>query len=104
MSFEGYYQILCKNGHYHCEDCYSSYGYGDTLVWRCPECQEQVAWENLVDITNGTYEQDEEGNMIRIDGYIELQKKTEALYEECPTCKVSRLLKSATYHIPGEEK
>ena len=45
MSFEGYYQHLCENGHYWCCDAYCD---NDT----CNECGGNSVWENLVDQTN----------------------------------------------------
>jgi len=85
MSFEGYYQILCRNGHESEADCYedpnfdgpervSFYDGGEEFdhpLWRCHSCNEVAAWWNLVDITNGSYYDDE-----RIDGYVELEYAT----------------------------
>jgi hypothetical protein len=48
MSFEGYYQCLCENGHYSCRDPFDS---EDDFC--CPSCDNKtIAWENLVDQTN----------------------------------------------------
>lgn len=49
MSFEGYIQHICKNGHYGVEP----YDYaGDQPMWKCHECREGSIWSNLVDETN----------------------------------------------------
>jgi len=44
MSYEGYEQCICKNGHYFECDCRQD------LV--CPICEEEQAWYNSVDETN----------------------------------------------------
>ena len=50
MSFEGYYRILCKNGHLHHHDPYS---YGPFHAeWKCSDCGAPAAFEQLVDETN----------------------------------------------------
>jgi hypothetical protein len=109
MSFEGYYQILCRNGHIGGADCYddpnfdgtgSAYRDSDTdPLWHCVECNEVAAWWNLVDITNGSYYQDE-----RIDGYVELELATEP--DVC-TCECGYVHPKSgelsTYHIPKED-
>ncbi|RLG37460.1 MAG: hypothetical protein DRO01_07150 [Thermoproteota archaeon] len=77
MSFEGYYQILCERGHYWTEDVYLVDDPVSEL--RCPKCGGRVVWYNLVDVTNGSY--DEDGN--RIDGYVELEIEEERV---CPLC------------------
>jgi hypothetical protein len=79
MSFEGYYQVLCRKGHYHTEDCYDHPLFAENdryidptkPVWTCPDCGAAARWSNLVDVTNGSY--DEEGN--RIDGAVVLIPK-----------------------------
>lgn len=49
MSFEGYYQHICQNGHYGTEP----YDYaGDAPPWKCDECGAESAWCNRVDDTN----------------------------------------------------
>ena len=68
MSFEGYNQLLCKKGHYFNLDVYDARDIEDI---KCPVCKENVAWYNIVDVTNGSYE-----GKVRIDGYIELKIKT----------------------------
>lgn len=47
MSYEGYTEFLCKEGHYFCMDCC------DDGVTRCPRCGATVAYTNSVDQTNG---------------------------------------------------
>ena len=81
MSFEGYYQFLCKKGHYYTESANSARFYlfspRDQDV-RCPYCGEKIVWYNLVDLTNGSFE----GNR-RIDGYVELKLLKERVCDKC---------------------
>lgn len=61
MSFEGYFQVLCGNGHYHEFDAYEwDRWYGGEMKesWKCnalikdEPCYASVREENLVDDTN----------------------------------------------------
>lgn len=81
MSFEGYFQILCENGHYFCPDVYSvaNFAFKSYDEWECPICQAKMAWYNIVDLTNGS--EDEDGNPI--DGYVELEIKEQSKCEHC---------------------
>lgn len=85
MSFEGYYQRLCKNGHLSCEDVYMS---DNENYWRCSNCKEPLAWWNLVDQTN---EPDE--------GKIELEEKEPATACQCH-CGHIHVAVAKTYRIP----
>lgn len=76
MSYEGYSQFLCKYGHYWSEDCYTA----DIATSKCPYGHPAV-WENMVDVTNGSY--DEDGNQI--DGYIQLKERSRRTCEHCGT-------------------
>ncbi len=72
MSFEGYYQKICGQGHsWHCD------AYGEVGI--CPYCGEATVWSNLVNYTNGSW--DDEGN--RIDGFVELEVMEERKCESC---------------------
>ena len=90
MSFEGYYQILCEDGHYDDVDCYTC----EPEDWKCPECKKKVAWWNLVDVTNGSWEDDK-----RIDGHVELEVKSEH-HCECSKCGNKHLSRPSEYKIP----
>ena len=54
MSYEGFYEFLCKNGHYERFDVYDSLcpEYGGR-GWKCLECGEPCHKFNSVDQTNG---------------------------------------------------
>jgi len=70
MSFEGCYQRLCKVGHLSEEDVYTS---DNENYWKCPDCQESLAWWNLVDQTNDPEE-----------GRVELKEKDPAALDVAP--------------------
>jgi hypothetical protein len=92
MSFEGYYQILCKNGHLDTPDVY--------LVaepWKCPDCGAEKAWSNMVNLTNGSYSSDDE--TTRIDGYVELVQNT-TTFCTCTHCGNTHPTAPTTYRIP----
>ena len=102
MSFEGYYQVICKNGHYHLVDVFEypifeendrrlKNSFFPYIFIKCPECDELTAWYNLVNITNGSYcscnpeySDNAEGCEFcdhgRIDGYVDL-KESEDVYK-----------------------
>jgi hypothetical protein len=50
----------------------------DCAKQKCPKCKAKCVWWNLVDITNGSYEDNE-----RIDGYIELKVKKQTKCDKC---------------------
>lgn len=92
MSYEGYSQFLDKVGHYWTIDCnIEGDNIGDN---KCPICKEKAVWRNMVNTTNGSW--DDEGN--RIDGYIELKvkKKISGLCSCCGKEHVCEI----NYHIP----
>ena len=118
MSFEGDYQVLCKNGHEHEIDCYEhpifeiSNAPDDYVVWKCSICGELAAWYNFVDTTNGSYcdccneeyidlaEGCEYCDHGRIDGYIELEIKNPEELCTCKDCGNTHVIKRETKIIP----
>ena len=105
MSFEGYFQRLCKNGHYSELDVYDPTDVPRER-WKCDVCGEPLAWEKTVDQTNGTYcacprgraaEAEEHnpnfkciycGEDGRIDGYVELEMEEQSCLEAPATFKI----------------
>ena len=90
MSFEGYFQLLCKNGHYDSEDV-NMMDRVDKL--NCKKCGRKIVWWNLVDQTNGSFEDNK-----RIDGYVELKVKKDIACDKCGTV-LERI-----YKIPRKRK
>ena len=95
MSYEGFSQFWCKNSHYWTLDCNIVEDLQKNL---CPICKKPAVFENMVDITNGSF--DDEGN--RIDGFIELE-----LIEEhkaiCETCGKEHICNCSKYEIPTKK-
>jgi hypothetical protein len=89
MSFEGYYEVLCANGHYDCVDIYNERNPHDN-EWKCYSCGAHVAWVHLVDCTNGT------GEFLR----DKLRKLCDANVWTCPTCLTDRVIEDTVYAIP----
>ena len=86
MSFEGTYQILCRNGHQFAEDVYVF----DEDMSVCPTCGEEPIWVNLIDETNG------EGIVIN------LKVKEECEYCKCDKCNDIHIKKAQTYYVPED--
>lgn len=75
MSFEGYYQKLCKNGHLTEHDVYIE-------VKECYKCHSEFIWKKLVDTTND----EEEPAKLKMKVQI--------------TCKHCDSILETRYHIP----
>jgi len=88
MSFEGYYQLLCPNGHLGVLDAYT-YDFGDSN--KCFWCDENWCWENLVDCTN------DEGEAIVLEV---LEPPTVCT---CTECGDRHLSEGAIYVIPEDK-
>ncbi|MBI3632293.1 MAG: hypothetical protein HY225_02500 [Candidatus Vogelbacteria bacterium] len=103
MSYEGYVQVLCENGHYHAFDAYDDVvsnsidwaqfnGYGgvdqERKPWAC-FCGKDMVWVNNVDETN-----------CESAGYVELEVQTEAKFCTCVDCGNKHVTEAMTYKIP----
>ena len=94
MGYSGYSQFLDSKGHYWTEDC----NIADLKTSRCPICSSKAVFENMVDETNGSF--DEKGN--RIDGFIELKVKKK-ISGVCSCCGKEHICE-ITYNIPKRRK
>lgn len=128
MSFEGYFQILCQNGHLRECDCYVEPMFfrnnkeeePEYPLWTC-SCGAHAAWWNLVDETNGSIccSWDEEQDVCcdtdycnqeqyaacrqkcgRIDGFVDLEVLDEQETETCESCGHTKVIREVTYRIP----
>lgn len=85
MSFEGYYQMICKKGHLWHIECYN----GEPELVTCTHkvagqtCGQPTKWWNLVDTTNGSFDDD---GVTRIDGYLEPVLLKDAERCICTSC------------------
>lgn len=97
MSWEGYYQVLCKNGHLSCVDGYAYAGYGldddDDEAYLCPVCGDGAVWHYCVDQTNTA------GHAY--DKFVEIET---AKTETCLTCGHVRTISEARYRVPTKEE
>lgn len=98
MSYEGYEQYLCEDGHYITADCFDS---GDYTVCHCGK---PIVWWNSVNETNGSFDVDEHGEetSLRIDGYVELKVKSPAETHTC-SCGNVHSVSHAIYYIPEDQ-
>ena len=91
MSFEGYDQLLCSQGHLSIADCYDSVElYSKNELCRCGEV---FVFRHIVDQTNGY----DETNPDNCD-----MKFEEITPEEVEVCNLGHehIIKEATYRIP----
>ena len=98
MSYEGYSQLLCKNGHTWNVDCNEMLRYEKRSDVKCPHCGEKAIWKNMVDETNGSF--DDDGH--RIDGYIKLKMRIERS-GVCSACGKKHICEQ-TYYIPEKKR
>lgn len=68
-----------------------------TEIIKCPICKEEYVWENMVNITNGSW--DDSGK--RIDGYKKLKVKKK-ISGVCSCCGAEHICE-ITYHIPKKK-
>jgi len=104
MSWEGYYQVLCKKGHLFSADPYTCdmYDSAHHHTPLCP-CGEPAVWYNSVDTTNGSFGEDDHGHEVRIDGYIPddaFVLLTPAEYCTCDKCQHRHMTIMPTYAPP----
>lgn len=103
MSFSGFYQILCENGHYCIQDAWFN---EENFV--CPFCKStKIAWINGVDQTN---ECTRECDLLEKEkdicckygcGYREFEEILPQKNEVCPTCgHFLRVIQERTFKIP----
>ena len=91
MSYEGFEQHICANGHYY--TTYASGYYCDTP--NCPECNAQSAFCNSVDQTNGP----SQGELMYPQDFAHLLVR-DAVWDTCPHCQHTKLISAAVYRIP----
>jgi hypothetical protein len=106
MSYEGYVQILCEEGHYSIRDTYNDV-VPENFVCKCQieppydnVCGARMAWWNQVNLTNGSWEVNPEtGKEERIDGFVWLEILEEG--EVCEHC--GNKMTTDRYKIPEDK-
>lgn len=96
MSFEGYNQCVCKNGHYFEEDAMMVRYDGSE---NCPDCGAEAAWVNCVDDTNCDSYGKIPYEMLR-EKY--LAKKAEV--ETCECCGHAEEVSPEEFKVPTREE
>jgi hypothetical protein len=90
MSFEGYYQLLCENGH----ETQGSQELTGSATW-CEQCRGKIVYHNLVDCTNN-----EDEVMIKFEEIIPPDRKIETL----PDGRIKRIFITGKYRLPDNIK
>ena len=97
MGFSGFYQFWCKNSHYWTVDSNEPSLQYSNEEQKCPICNEVEIFQNIVNQTNGSFDDEK-----RIDGFI----KPELIDEQkliCP-CGNEHICSCSTYKIPEVKK
>ena len=101
MSYEGYSQFWCKKGHYWTKDCEElpNLMYEENVKQKCPICKGEEVFENMVNVTNGSG--DDDGT--RIDNWIE-PEMDKLNISVCPECRKPHTCECSTYKIQNVKK
>lgn len=80
MSWEGYAQMLCKNGHLREHDegfCYADHS-------KCPSCDAEVIGFAIIDTTNGC----DQANQTVYDSSMDAYESSDGIHHEelCTSC------------------
>jgi hypothetical protein len=91
MSYEGYNQLICVNGHYTTADCYHQHEI-------CFICAGKIVFNNAVDETNC------EAIGVIPDQYLEKLKLTDSVCCTCESCRHRHVKEIAIYRCPTDEE
>jgi len=91
MSYEGYDQHICENGHQFSLDAMNYDNYMGNA--KCHICKAESVWSLAVDQTN------DEG--FPYTNFVEIEPKK---HETCEHCGHTKLISEATYRVPTEEE
>jgi hypothetical protein len=94
VSYEGWFQLLCANGHLSACDAYED----PPVVCRCGA---SMVWSNSIDNTNGCSSPDDHSRVGSCEcGMVDLEVVTPGEVCECPTCGVRHEKAEPVYKIP----
>jgi len=107
MSYEGYEQFLCPEGHLWTLDAFW-YDYPSIETqntqngWPlCPDCKKLPVWKNSIDQTNGCDRLDEKGHHSDCQcGYVELELAEPVKDCVCQNCGSHHSKEPPRYKIP----
>jgi len=98
MSYEGYDQYICGNGHFFVRDCYDS-------DINCPSesCDSKAVWTCAVDQTNGcdfSHSEEENHKCSSCKDIVTPEVLEPAKVETCDHCGHSKTVEAVRYKIP----
>ena len=97
MSYEGYVQRLCSQGHLSVVDCMDESEtrgiWDDGYTPSCLICKEPIAWSNSVDETNHN-----------TPAFSNFRVREAEVVDECHTCNNKKVVKQVTYHVPTADE
>lgn len=100
MSYEGYDEHLCKNGHRFTTDPFwCGPGYEEKPICPIAGCGKESVWHNSVDETNGPSQ-----GKITEKGWDTLLIADDKKVYTCSHCGHAKLVGHAKYRIPTEEE
>lgn len=105
MSYKGYDQVLCANGHLHQFDCYDTpqlrlgageyqwddHDYSEDEVYHCPDCGALAVWREAVDQTNN----------VGVSTFLKEYKSAELSI--CEHCGLTKQISPAQYYVPSNQ-
>ncbi len=95
MSYEGHYQILCKEGHFSTMPC--MYGGEDWENWKCEDIVDGEKCGSTHDVVNSV-----DDTNCDSYGYRKPILVKKAVTEKCPTCGHTHVTSDATYRLSEE--
>jgi hypothetical protein len=98
MSFEGYYRLLCEDGHLEYCDVYQDPPAVCDARIDGHKCNKPFVWENTVDETNGV---DKEFGVC--PGAFPLEVESEQVVSACKHCNETKLISHKRYKIPTDK-
>jgi len=95
MSFEGYFQCLCEDGHENTHDVYEWYDVNE-FEQECSisGCKKKIAWWTIIDETNGADEESGEGIAVVFEELIPADNC------KCQKCGHEHLASPMRYKFP----
>ena len=100
MSYEGYEQLLCAQGHAWNEGTWTRNSYDNSF--KCTICKSPAVWVNSVDETNGCDKFDPHTEDCMC-GHVILEVLEEAKFCACEKCGNRHVIEAERYKIPDDK-